>query len=936
MAAATPVTGTHRAFRLIGRSDLRKLTAAVASREEGAPVALLLVGEPGIGKSTLLLDAVGTASRQRIRVLFSAGGQPDLLPAYASMTELLWPIINFADTLAPGLRDTLFDVLGASTQPAPRGPVIIRQALLALLKAAGAEQSLLIAVDDVDGLDRDSRETLISAIRWLVDAPVSVLMTARRREALPGVDASTAVLEVPPLADREASDLLEAQTPAPEPSVRGEIIRWSAGNPLALIESARVYGRTGATVFRANSMPGYGGAHSIFSLQLAELGAETRKLLLYAAAGAGDETIDTITQAAGYHTDFSGWQSAQTAGLISLAADRRITFCHPLLRALAYADASLAQQREAHLALAESPLLDASCRAWHLAAATPGPDETIAAALEQSARLSRRRGGYLQVARALHRAAELSPQPEHAARRYAEAAAAANFGGDPAWGLVLSQSALKMAADPDVLAHASLTRASIRLQSAQPFEAFDLAKGCLDSATPPTGRLALALTYLGASASYYSGDIAHRRALPGWLHRLRDIDEGADGGPAEDLLTFPPGAAPLQRAYISMYAATVAHDTRPAAVDKRWLSPQSSVLEPFRHLVVGVMAWVTEETALAAQLLTQAVDSLKASGGLRGFTYAMAPLAWALLDTGRWGQLDELLDTAADLCATHDLKLLDVETIACRAQLLAYRGDVEGAARALHDADANAVDATLSATRVALTRAAGWIAIAESDYDRAYLHLREQFLSDGTPSHFVVSDRAIGELAWAAARSGRIDEAQSLITAIAHRLGPEPPVRLQLLHHQALALVAPAAAAESHFRLAVFNPAGDQWPLERARARLHYGEWLRRARRPADAKPLLTAALATFDRLGAAPLSALARAELRAAGVAPKNARTPGAFTELTAQERQIVRLAASGLTNRQIGEQLNLSPRTIASHLYHVYPKLGVSRRHELRDLAE
>ena len=147
----------------------------------------------------------------------------------------------------------------------------------------------------------------------------------------------------------------------------------------------------------------------MFSLQLAALGADTRKLLLYAAAGAGYETIDTVTQAADYHTDFSGWQSAQSAGLVSFTADRRITFCHPLLRTLAYTEASLTQQRQAHLALAESALLDTSCRAWHLAAAASGPDETIAAALEQSAHLSQRRGGYLQVARALHRAAEFKP-----------------------------------------------------------------------------------------------------------------------------------------------------------------------------------------------------------------------------------------------------------------------------------------------------------------------------------------------------------------------------------------------------------------------------------------------------------------------------------------------------------------------------------------------
>ena len=109
---------------------------------------------------------------------------------------------------------------------------------------------------------------------------------------------------------------------------------------------------------------------------------------------------------------------------------------------------------------------------------------------------------------------------------------------------------------------------------------------------------------------------------------------------------------------------------------------------------------------------------------------------------------------------------------------------------------------------------------------------------------------------------------------------------------------------------------------------------MRRARRPAEARPLLSTALAVFERQGAEALAALARAELRAAGVVSKSARTTAGFESLTAQEQQIVRLVASGMTNRQIGDQLNLSPRTIASHLYHVYPKLGISRRHELRDL--
>ncbi|MUM35936.1 LuxR C-terminal-related transcriptional regulator, partial [Mycolicibacterium sp. CBMA 361] len=184
-------------------------------------------------------------------------------------------------------------------------------------------------------------------------------------------------------------------------------------------------------------------------------------------------------------------------------------------------------------------------------------------------------------------------------------------------------------------------------------------------------------------------------------------------------------------------------------------------------------------------------------------------------------------------------------------------------------------------------------------------------------------------------RSSHIDEVRPLVASIGRQLGSNPPVRLRLLRHQALALTTTTHLAERHHRLAVFDPAGDQWPMERARARLHYGEWLRRVRRPAEARTQLTAALEVFDRLGAAPYAQIARAELRAAGVTGSPGTTAVfGLDSLTAQERQIVSMAASGLTNPEIGQRLNLSPRTIASHLYNVYPKLGVSRRHQLRDL--
>ena len=147
--------------------------------------------------------------------------------------------------------------------------------------------------------------------------------------------------------------------------------------------------------------------------------------------------------------------------------------------------------------------------------------------------------------------------------------------------------------------------------------------------------------------------------------------------------------------------------------------------------------------------------------------------------------------------------------------------------------------------------------------------------------------------------------------------------------------LADPANSEAHFGAALANPAGDQWPFERAQLRLEYAEWLRRRRRINDAKPVLTEALGTFQRLGARSWAQRAEAELRACGVAVADAPAErDALGELTPQQRQIVRLASDGLTNREIGDRLFLSPRTVSSHLYRSYPKLGVAGRLQLRDV--
>lgn len=919
----------HR-FQIVGRDELVALTRAVVRGADTAPPAVLLVGESGIGKTALLHFAVRAADDQ-LCVVFAAGVAGES-HGYAALAGLLWPVLPSAATLPHALRDALTEAMHGP--PAVARPALIRDAVIAVLEAAAVERPVLLVIDDVDLFNDEMRDLLVGVAAQLITTRVRAVLTAHRRDVLAGVGRALRTVEIGPLSARDSALLVDSQPEQPNPSVRGEIIRWSRGNPLALIEFTRAYARNGTSTFHGATLSGGAGTHPLFADRIAALPADTRRLLLFAAAGTGRETVDAVTAAAGLGSHFAAWEPARRDGYVEFTDERRIVFAHALLRAAAYASGDFGEQRAAHLALAATTGLEASARAWHLGSAAPGSDEMIAAMLEATASQSAPRADELERARALQRAAELSPDRVDAARRYALAAGAANFAGDPAWALSMTEMPLRESDDPNVTGYAALIRASILLQSGRAGDAFAVVDTVLAGIWPDDGHLVLALLYSASGAAYYTGDVEHRRRLRGWLDRVGATPPRPSGFP----LPFPPAAADFQLAYVGMYADTAAADARPvlpAPVDR----PTAPELEPFRRLIGGTMAFAADDTATAATELAGAIESLSAAGGLRGFGFAVAPLAWSLLDTGRWTKLAEMLDEAAELCAVVlGSTLVERETLACQAQWMAMRGDVDGATVAVSRAreSAAAAGGPPCVTEVNLHRAAGWIDVATGDYDAAYRRFRAMFDADGRPVHFVVSHRALADLAWSAARSGRIEEAAPLVAAIGRGLGSTPPVRLRLLRHQATALTTDGHLAERHYKLAVFDPAGEQWPLERARARLHYGEWLRRARRPAEARPLLAAALEVFERLGAEPLAGIARAELRAAGVTTTSTEDAGDLLgALTAQERQIVTLAASGLTNREIAERLRLSPRTVASHLYHVYPKLGVSRRHELREFT-
>ncbi|MEU9497975.1 helix-turn-helix transcriptional regulator [Streptomyces sp. NPDC048196] len=235
--------------------------------------------------------------------------------------------------------------------------------------------------------------------------------------------------------------------------------------------------------------------------------------------------------------------------------------------------------------------------------------------------------------------------------------------------------------------------------------------------------------------------------------------------------------------------------------------------------------------------------------------------------------------------------------------------------------------------------ALGLAALAEGDHATAYEHLRRVFTQDPHPApvHHHASLHHVADVAAAAVRIGRTDDARAVLRAAEDALGTAPrSARLAAIMHRASALLSDPDAAEPHFRAALADPASARWPFEHALTQLDFGQFLRRRRRSAQARPLLTGALETFERLDARPWTERATAELRAAGVAVASSGAPVAVADLTPQELRIARLATQGLTNREIGARLLLSPRTVGFHLHKIFPKLGITGRAQLRDVLD
>ncbi|MFI6235476.1 AAA family ATPase [Micromonospora sp. NPDC050784] len=893
-------------FVLRGRRREREtLDRLLRDVRAGHSRVLVLRGEAGAGKTALLDYLSENASAGR--VTRAAGVEPESEIAYSALQQLCAPLLGHLDALPQPQRVALATAFGLSPGDPPEG-LLIGLAVLGLLAEAASERPLVCIVDDVQWMDRMS-EVILTFVARRLDEESIALVFASRSPGDEQILGSLPELRVDGLPAAEARALLDSVLSGPvDNRVRERIVAETRGNPLALLELPR--GLTPAQLAF-----GFGGQAATplvnrmeegFQRRIAALPANTRRLLLAAAVEpVGDVTLlwralDRL------RVGPDAAAPAEAAGLVEFGA--RVRFRHPLVRSAAWRSAEAAELREVHRALAEAtdPEQDPDRRAWHRAHAALGPDEEVAGELERSAGRALARGGRSAAASFLERAAELTPDPKSRAARALGAARARLEAGE------LNQV-------PDLLAAAEsgplepLQQAGVERLRAQ--AAFALNPG--RAAGPPLLAAARRLEELdlrAARMTYLSavGAAVHAGRLGGGdLRRAAEAARGvpAGGEPAGLFLTgltawtldgYVPAVPHLRRALDTMTADENLH--------LLWLAG------PVAHEVWDDAAWY--------RLTEQAVRFARTTGGLSLLPTALTFRAGALVFAGRFADASDLLDEADGLAQATGMAPHPSASLT----LAAHRGR-ELPAMELIDATIKDAEARGEGRLLGL---AGYARAVLSNGLGQYPAALEAARQATEYEDLAVFNWTLGELVEAAVRVGDADVAAEARERLAQRVGASGTDWALGAGALADALAGPSGQAEDRYREAIERLAPGQLTLQLARARLLYGEWLRRENRRADARTQLRAAHGAFATMGAEAFAERASRELLATGETVRK-RTVGVPVELTPQEAQIARLAVAGRTNPEIGAALFLSPRTVEWHLRKVFTKVGIGSRREL-----
>jgi DNA-binding CsgD family transcriptional regulator len=897
--------------------------AAVERLLEGARASrsgvLVVRGEPGLGKSALLADAVERAAGFQVLQGLGVASESEL--AFAGLHRLLRPAFGLIDRLPDPQAAALRGAFGRSGD-GTHNRFFVSIAVLSLLAEAAERGPLLCVVDDGHWLDRPSADALRFCARRLDAEGVALLIAAGEdtRRSFHGADLP--VLRLAGLDVDAAGRLLRARAGAPVATdVLERLVEESEGNPLALIELSRVLSMEQLAGREALPVPLPIGAdleHS-FLERVALLAPHSRSaLLLVAADGTGDPTV--LSRAArATEVDLDLLAPAEAAGFVRMSPSG-VEFRHPLVRSAIYGGASPAERRAAHRALAGvlDEEADADRRAWHLAAATVGPDREVADELERSAERAGRRGGHGAAMEALERAADLSVDEEDRARRLAAGADAAWRASLPERAIVLLERASRVAHEPRVRAELDHLRGVIAHGCGVPAEGCAILLQAAAILAPTDPDRALEMLLDAGDAATYAGDAA---ALVEACRRAAGLRPGAEG--ANVLVGLLCGVASLLEGETAdQMPALRAGVARAASFeDPRWLA------------WAGSTAALVGDDATGSALYIKAVTRARASAAVTTLTRVLEVFTFAGMLEGRYGAVAADATEGVQLARDAGLENSACHHLATLAWLAAIRGQ-EARCRSL----TGEVAVAAAARGLGLQRGiAEWaLALLDLGLGRPAQALRRlRRLNEAGPGagHPFIAICATPDLIESAVRAGRPDDAHAAWARFERFARAGAPPWAPPLAARCRALLAADTARDRHFRQALTSAAQSRRAFDTARSELLFGEHLRRTRRRVQARDHLHAALAEFERLGAAPWEERAHRELRASGQTARK-RDPSTVDQLTAQEVQIARFVATGATNRDVAAQLFLSKRTVDYHLRRIFAKLAISSRSELTAL--
>jgi DNA-binding CsgD family transcriptional regulator len=876
-----------------------RLLEGMCSGQAGA---LVLRGEAGIGKTTLLDAAQEKASGARVLRVTAVESEAEL--PFAALHALMRPALDEIGALPERQALALRGAFGLA-DAAVADRFLVGVGVLSLIAELAEDRPVLCLVDDAQWLDRASADALVFAARRLHAERAAVIIAARDEPAdvsLPDLPE----LRVGKLDRAAAEQVLDGAGLVT--AVRDQLIAEASGNPLVLVELSRGLSeaeRAGSlTPLTMPAASPAGRVQGAFAARMGALPQACRSAMLIAAlAGMADlaQVSRAIATAGGSLTDLA---DAERAGLLRVIP-AGVSFAHPLARAAALASSDVAERAVAHHALAS--VLDQDQRAWHLAALADGPDEQVADELDAAAQRAGRRGSRAAMSAAYERAAMLTADPEARGRRLALAAEAAFDAGQLPRAGSLAEQANGLPADPGAAAALARVRAQLCREVGRPAEAAGvlLDAAVLGRANEVTSQAMVmqAFLHLWRSGAGRSHAGLQRRAvamlLPAgarlvqFLQEIRRLQDGETG------VRLIPPAKP-----------------DPSSLPVLARLP----LLPYDILQGDLSAMHGHVADLAAEF--------RDAGMVSQLVYMMGHLTFAQILRGEFLDATASAEEAVRIAGDTGQTVFAAEVGGMAAYLAAISGDEE-----------------LCQARAAQARelAPGpWAgSTAWADYALALLDLgfaryvsaldRMQAVTAGSGRGGPLLLYAYPDHVEAAVRAGEPDLAArplAQFTAWANAISQRWATALAA---RCAALTVGDAEAEPLWRQAIAAHEGDGRPFEQARTRLLYGEWLRRNQRRADAREQLLAAAGVFARIGARPWQDRAEAELRAAGARAAAVSAADPLARLTPQELQVVRLAATGASNKQIGAQLFLSPRTVGFHLYRAFPKLGVTSREEL-----